>query len=253
MNLPTKLGPRAFLKKLGFQFDKKTLALDRAFLKSLPADERDEVEDIWMRLHSGIGHVSELYSVPKTEKQAALLFSHDGARSVATMSWFSDVVDRQQPRTVLEAGCGAGYLLRFLRSRYRHMKFTGIDRQANLVAIAATDTELDLHASSFDQAEIPDRFDLVICDFGWDNQDIPASSKPHSSAEIAGALYCPGCSDDQVPFFLDLLGQFKSWLSETGKIAIVGRFPNIGSIRAFYIAAERCGTASNPTAFKYSN
>lgn len=250
MNQPTKRGPRAYLKKLGFQFDKKPPALDRAFLKSLPTDERDEVEDIWMRLHSGLGHISELYAVPKTEKQAALLFSHDAARMLATMSWFSDVVDRLQPRTVLDAGCGAGYLLRYLHARHPDVRFSGIDRQENLVAIAAADTELNLHASSFDEVEFRDSFDLIISDFGWDNQDIPTSSNPHSSAEIAGAPYCPGCSDDQVPFFFALLDRFRIWLSDDGQMAIVGRFPHVGAIRAFYIAAESCGLCVQPGGFE---
>ena len=250
MNQPTKLGPRAYLKKLGFQFDKKPPALDRAFLKSLPADTRDEVEDIWMRLHSGLGHISELYAVPKTEKQAALLFSHDAARMLATMSWFADEVDRLQPRTVLDAGCGAGYLLRYLHARHPDVRFSGIDRQENLVSIAAADAELNLHASSFDEAEPGDSFDLIISDFGWDNQDIPTSNKPHSSAEIAGAPYCPGCSDDQVPFFFALLDRFRNWLSENGQMAILGRLPEIGAIRAFYIAAERCGLFVQPGGFE---
>lgn len=250
MNQPRKLGPRAYLKKLGFQFDKKPPALDRAFLKALPADTRDEVEDIWMRMHSGLGHISELYAVPKTEKQAALLFSHDAARMVTTMSWFSDVVDRLRPRTVLDAGCGAGYLLRYLHARHPEVRFTGIDRQENLVAIAAADTELNLHASSFDQAEPGDSFDLIVSDFGWDNQDIPTSNKPHSIAEITGAPYCPGCSDDQVPFFFALLDQFRNWLSDTGQMAIVGRFPHVGAIRAFCIAAERCGLCVQPGGFE---
>lgn len=250
MNQPTKLGPRAYLKKLGFQFDKTPSALDRAFLKALSADERDKVENIWIRIHSGFGHVSELYSVPRTEQQAALLFSHDAARMLATMSWFSDVVDRLQPRTILDAGCGAGYLLRYLRARFPSTSFSGIDRQENLVAIAAADEGLNLHASSFEEAELSDRFDLILSDFGWDNQDIPKSNKPHSIADIAGAPYCPGCSDDQVPFFLALLERFKGWLSDDGRIAIVGRFPHLGSIRALYLAAESCDLGVQPDGFE---
>lgn len=250
MNQPTKLGPRAYLKKLGFQFDKTPSALDRAFLKALSADERDAVEDIWMRKHSGFGHVSELYSVPRTEQQAALLFSHDAARMLATMSWFADVVDRLQPRTVLDAGCGAGYLLRYLRTRFPSISFSGIDRQENLVAIAAADEGLNLHASSFEEAELSDRFDLILSDFGWDNQDIPKSNKPHSSADIAGAPYCPGCSDDEVPFFLALLERFKGWLSDDGRIAIVGRIAHVGSIRALYLAAESCDLRVQPDGFE---
>lgn len=240
MHPPKNLGPRAFLKKLGFQFHKKPTALDRAFLMSLPVEVRDEVEDIWVRLHSGFAHISELYSVPQNEKQASLLFSHDASRAISTMSWFANVVENQKPQDVLEVGCGAGYLLRFLRNRFPETKFSGIDRQENLLAIAAVDTALNLHASSYEQATTKKCYDLIICDFGWDNQDIPESQKPHSSADIAGALYCPGCSDDQIPFFSTLLDQFSRFLNEYGQIAIVGRFPHIGSIRALYLAAEKC-------------
>lgn len=82
---------------------------------------------------------------------------------------------------------------------------------------------------------------LVICDFGWDNSDIPESSQPHSKASIGGIGYCPGCSDDAVSFFEHLVDACQVGAAEDGHIALTGRLNNMGMVRSLYLAAERKG------------
>jgi len=43
------IGPRAYLKKAGLQFDKSPDALDRAFLNSFAPEKRELVADTWRK------------------------------------------------------------------------------------------------------------------------------------------------------------------------------------------------------------
>ena len=70
------IGPRAFLKKIGLQFDKSLAGLDRAFINSFAPESRDLVSETWSNIQLGIANVEALYDLPQTDRQIALLVSH---------------------------------------------------------------------------------------------------------------------------------------------------------------------------------
>jgi SAM-dependent methyltransferase len=187
--------------------------------------------------------------LPQTDRQAALLFSHDAERMLATMAWFQKVVALLRPTSIVEVGCGAGFLLRFLHHAFPEIALTGIDRQPNLAALIPRDERLEVLTDDFLSTAPLKQHDLVLCDFGWDNHDIPRSVSPHSSAEIAGQSYCPGCSDDLVPHYRKMLSAWNAWATPNGSLACCGRLAGVGEIRAFVLAAESTGwhLLPNPT------
>ncbi|WP_157785385.1 class I SAM-dependent methyltransferase [Sinorhizobium fredii] len=219
-------------------------------MKSFPNEDREKVELTWLHINSGIAKVSTLYSLPQTPKQAALLFSHDGERLAASLAWFAEVVERIRPSSVIELGCGAGYVLRYLRHIHPTTKLAGIDRQENLLRVIPQEDQIRTFAGDYRTLKSDGLNDLVICDFGWDNSDIPASLSPHSKAQIGGLTYCPGCSDDAVPFFRHLINACQTWAADAAHIAVTGRLSNIGMIRAVYCAAEEQGWKIVPEKFE---
>src|SRR6476659_7543733 len=98
--LPIKetLRPIDFLKSIGFALDEKPHQLDRMLLKSLTMEDRRRLREIWASRDLGSSSsLLDMYRLPKTRKQAALLFSHDWPRSNASMKWFDQVVREMMP------------------------------------------------------------------------------------------------------------------------------------------------------------
>lgn len=233
------VGPRSFLKKIGLQFDKSPEALNRAFLKSFAPEHRSLVEDTLFNFQMGIANVRDIYSLPQTDQQLTLLVSHDANRMVASIGWIKAVVDDLAPASIFEVGCGGGYLLRYLRKLNPHVTLGGIDRQDNFTRILENcDANIVVLCGDVFSTEPSADYELIVCDFGWDNHDIPHSKTPHSVAEIAGQSFCPGCSDDLIPHYRDMLAAWKKWGTEGAKLAVTGRLMDVTELRAFVLAAQ---------------
>lgn len=197
----------------------------------------------WAMLNGGFAKIAALYSLPRDAKQIALLFSHDADRLALSLQRFSSLVERIKPASLAEVGCGAGYLLQYLRHLHPELRLTAVDRQANLLNAIPDRANISKVSKDYTLIHPEDhlKHDLVICDFGWDNSDLPKSTAPHSKATLCGADYCPGCSDDSIPFFQNLVRSCISWCRENGHIAILGRLQNFGLVRAICLGAEREG------------
>lgn len=234
-----KLGPGAFLKSRGIKFGKSVRSLDLAFLRTFSEERQEDVQDLWERLHMQLATVQELYALPDTREQMSLLLSHDAPRMVASLGWFESVVAKIEAKSLIEFGCGSGYLLSYLRHAFPTLDLTGVERQSNLAKLIDPDDNLNVCEGDYREIQPNTSVDLVLCDFGWDNNEIPQSTKPHSIAEIAGKAYCPGCSDDKVPFFASMLGAWKAWANPLASLAIAGRLTNLIDLRAIVLAAEQ--------------
>lgn len=235
------LGPRAFLKQNGFILGTKLASIDKAFLKSFPADQRDNIKEVWNGIHLYGNSTNVLYTLPSSQQQAAILMSYDSNRSEASLKWVRDVVAALEPRDIIDFGCGAGFLLQYLRHLHPSVKLTGVDLAKNLLDTIPKNTQINIVNANYNDLKSNSISDLAICNFGWDNSDFPSSTSPHSTIYAGRYSYCPGCSDDTVPFFHDLLKNMKHSVSDSGAIAICGRLPGTSEICALYEASKSLG------------
>lgn len=233
--------PRKFLKDLGFFFDLKPAQLDRKFLKLLAPEDQETVERVWAAASVGLDISAQLYSVPKTIEQATALFSHDADRYLASLAWIAGVVDATRPSSVIDMGCGAGLLLKFLRERDSTIHVNGIDTAKNLVRIGSELLEQRLLDGDYLNYEPNSQYDLVVCEFGYDNSSIPASRKPHSSAKCGPASYCPGCAEDAQSHFQECMKAWRKWSGQSGALALTGRMTDYTDVRAVTMAAKDQG------------
>ena len=232
------LGPRAFLKSLGFATDKRPHQIDNALLLSLNASDRDRLRSIWAVRNAGLGDGLEMYGVPKTSKQAALLFSYDWPRAAATMAWFAEVVVSRAPRSVTEMGCGAGFLLAYLKRLSASVEFSGIEEMDNLAQIARDLAGANVIAGDYLAMQPTHQSEMLLCDFGFDLSRLAPSDRPHGIADIAGQEFCPNCSDDMKVQLDDYMRAWRRWGTDDAWFALAGRVGNFGVLRAFVLAAN---------------
>lgn len=241
MTQGTKLNPRKYLKESGFIFDAKPAQLDKRFYKMLSPEDQETVENVWSAAAMGLDISSELYTVPKNLKQACTLFSHDADRYVVSMGWIADLVERTNPTSLVEMGCGAGLLINYLQKRTPHLVLNGIDGAKNLVEIGRSLTNLGLIAGDYLTAEPDGEYEMIVCEFGYDNSNIPPSKKPHSAAQCGLASYCPGCAEDGRTHFREYMAAWRRWGTAGSRLAMVGRMTDYTDIRAVTLAARDVG------------
>ncbi|KRE00205.1 hypothetical protein ASE63_08960 [Bosea sp. Root381] len=91
-----------------------------------------------------------------------------------TIKWAEDLVDRAQPRTddiVLDIACGTGVVARVAAERARQSQVTGLDLNAEMLAVARNVTETGtsirwVRGSAQDLPFPQGSFDLVLCQLG---------------------------------------------------------------------------------------
>lgn len=235
------MSPKPFLKSLGMQFNARPAQLNTRFYKSLSEEQQQRTEDIWARSSMGFGSNTELYAVPESLKQATRLYSLDAARYEATLHWFRKVAIHTGPERIFEIGAGAGITSGYLKNHSDCLEIAGIERHANLANIARESFASDIQVGDYLQVEGDSSYDLVICDFGFDVEDLPPSNRPHSVAKVGGHQYCPGCAEDMGETLKPYFEKWFSWMNETGKLAVAGRFANVGMVYGALVAAEATG------------
>jgi SAM-dependent methyltransferase len=235
------IGVRGFLKREGFEFDKKPSQIDRAFLKLFPKEKADEIRGIWEQIHMLGASPTKLYAVPRTLEQAHMLMSYDRDRYLVGFDWIAKQVEALKPSAVLEVGTGTGVLLRYLAANFPETRYQGIDIEAGLVGAAPAHDRISLLAGDYLSMEAKPEFDLVICNFGFDSDRFPASKTPHSIAQVDESKYCPGCSDDLAGHLRQYFGAWRAWAIEDAALLVVGRISSFGFMRAIVIAAAAEG------------
>lgn len=131
---------------------------------------RAALEKAW-RIPSDRERAGALYAIPRTLRQASLLFSHDRARLLATSSWLREIAAWSDATTIVDAGCGHGTLVRILAADNPDRTVIGVDRAENLISIAIEALE-DLPKASYACADFTDwkppaLVDLIVTSWGW--------------------------------------------------------------------------------------
>ena len=235
-----KLGVKAYLTTVGFQFDKKPTKLDRMFFTSLSDDGRQAFER-YSEVAPQYKDIKDLLQIPETTKQAARLFSSDANRCVASMECMDAIFGSLKSGSVIDMGCGAGFLIDYLSQKHSHFSFEGLESQNNLACVANKLTNKNIYNLNY-ITDLPlDDFDYVICEFGWDHSDIANGAAPHDLHEIEGHQYCSGCSEAAEKSYEIMIRSWEKWLSKNGQLIVMGRLGSIGDVKALLIAANRNG------------
>lgn len=235
------IGVRGFLKREGFDFDKKAHQIDRAFLKLFSKKDADEIRGIWEQIHMLGASPTKLYAMPRTLEQAHLLMSYDRERYLAGFEWLGKRVEALKLSSVLEVGTGTGVLLRYLAANFPDVRLEGIDLESSLVGAAPADPRVSLLVGDYLEMEARSEFDLVICNFGFDSDRFPKSKTPHSIAQVGGSQFCPGCSDDLAGHLQQYFRAWRRWTHQDGTLLLTGRISSFGFLRAVVIAASAEG------------
>ena len=231
-----------FLSSLGFKFNMTPQKLDKLFYRSLDAQGKGSFDAyVESRLY-GNAETKRIFQIPKTVKQAALLFSHDGERSVSSLRWLAGVLKTENPGTILDLGCGAGFTIQYLSQNFPEFKFEGLEANANLVSIAEELTNSTVWQMNYLCERPAGCYDYLICEFGWDPEDIFVGLSPHDEdGNIDGHQYCMGCSRAAQASFTKMLQSWSSLMSDNGKILLTGRLAHMGHLIALLEAANKVG------------
>ncbi|MEH6792473.1 class I SAM-dependent methyltransferase [Parasphingorhabdus sp.] len=157
------------------------------------------------------------------------------------MSWISDIVDATNPSSVMDMGCGAGILLKLLKQRNNSLKLNGIDAAENLIRIGSKILQQNLIIGDYCVDSPDSEYDLIVCEFGYDNSSFPESTKPHSSARCGAIDYCPGCVEDEQDHFRKFIKAWRKWAAPNGALALTGRMTDYTAVRAVTLAAKEEG------------
>lgn len=215
--------------------------LDRLLLEALPPPARKQLQQIWMIRNLGMSNGLDMYKVPTTPKQAALLFSHDWSRAAATMEWFAEVVGASKAGSLVEMGCGAGFLLGYLQQIYPELQFQGVDEAENLAGVATQLLGQPVLSGDFLSLEPDGAYDTLLCDFGFDLARFKPSSRPHAMTSFSGAPFCASCSEDFGLQFDVYARAWQRWVKPSATLAFAGRLPNFGYTRAIVLALRNMG------------
>ena len=131
-----------------------------------------------------------------------------------------EMLAKTTPQTVLDAGCGEGFVTRFLRRQNADWNLTGVDVSAKAIAYARHHSNGDLRYATGDLYELPfedDAFDTVVCSEVLEHLDDPdrALSEVHRVARRAVVLSVP-----REPYF--------RWLNDVGQA--LGLSPDPGHV-----------------------
>lgn len=87
-----------------------------------------------------------------------------------------ELLTRSDPTSVLDAGCGEGFVAQYLKRRDPSLEVTGIDRNAQAVAYARQVMEVDATFQTGDLYALPfsdGSFDTVVCSEVLEHLDRP--------------------------------------------------------------------------------
>ncbi|MGP0074392.1 MAG: class I SAM-dependent methyltransferase [Bryobacteraceae bacterium] len=132
------------------------------------------------------------------ERPGAAVF--DRPRYIAMATWIVEALSGYQPASILDAGCGRGWMMRELRERYPAAKLHGVEPSERESEVARQDG-FALDTTKIDEKyPIDQRYQLVYC-----TNVVEHTTDPVQFLTILGELASPGgrivvtCPDSSYP------------------------------------------------------
>lgn len=235
---------KEYLKSKGMMFDVSFEDLQPRIEEAF-GDRADEYAAINAAAAAGLAGSDELYALPKNQREAASLFSIDRNRYVKNFRFVMKVAKRKRPKSVIEFGSADGLLLAYLASELHDVRMLGIERAPNLAKISADERQIETIVGDYRELanDSDERFDMGICNFGWENSDLAPSQRPHLTRAIRNVEICQHCAEDLSDQLVAYFNAWSSWLGEDSSLLINGRIANPTEGWAFVEAGRRAGWA----------
>jgi hypothetical protein len=217
---------RAFLKAMGLQKNLSHEQIDKRLFSSLDDEGQIKlVEEVERRIcHPGITDSLALYSIPKTLKQACLLFSHDYSRMEQSIDWIAQKVFFLKSKSIVEVGCSFGLLIKFLQTQDPNLRLMGIDYAHNLVSIGTDLTGINLIAGDYLEVNPTSSYDTVICNFGFDSDTFASPPAEHDTdGKIGEVGFCVGCFHYYKEGITPYIESWRKWGKQDSNLILTGR------------------------------
>jgi hypothetical protein len=157
--------------ELGYRFDWGKPRIHKELRRLMGREQHEYLLDQLDLVGTGLQVVSP-YAIPRTYKEAALLFSFDGIVAPATSAKMLEVLKPYlvSGMKVADMGCGIGALVSWMALRYSDIYFQGIDAAENLISAASSRFKYpNLNFSIANYTSLlphPEEFDLIFSIFG---------------------------------------------------------------------------------------
>ncbi len=238
------VGINYYLKKMGLSGETKHYQLDSRLIKSYDEPDQADVRQFLEYNAMGVCSISDLYELPNNLKQASLLFSHDYFRIEKSMNFIIKNLDFNENKTIFDLGCGFGLLLNYLIN-FTDARFDlhGIDKSTSLINIGKELTSLPLIEGDYLTYKPTKKSDILICEFGFDTEDLEIDEKPHTFKLIDDVNgYCPSCVEEFDKKIEKYLKSWRSWSKTDGQLIMISRLNfNSNLIYSFIKQAAEVG------------
>lgn len=242
-----QVGARAFLKAEGFEFGLKPDRLLDRLRRHLDIEQLDQLDSLAL-LDEGPVRSKALYNLPKTLRQAHLLFSSDADRTVASFDWLAEVAAKADG-AILDLGSGSGAFLRFLAARGKKQTLLGIDSSRSLVEIAVRSSidvpNVEFRLQDFSLAGALDhQFEIVTsaCALDWTGlENVRGDDIPIDLCLPGQFVLSPGVKSRVAEASEELLINIRRIVMPGGRLAMVERMKTFQEFIAFLSIAAEAG------------
>lgn len=128
----------------------------------------------------------------------ALLQSHDSEINILTYNHIFKLIKHLNPQSIIDIGCGGGFLPYLLSKEYPDISYVGVDYLENLLDISKA-LNPNREFCQFDylsgEANFENNAKCIIANRPFSLSDLPIEVKPHITEEADGVGYCINCAE----------------------------------------------------------
>ncbi len=236
---------KSHFESLGYRFDWAPPRIHKELRKLMGRERHEYLMDQGDVVGTSAQEVS-LYSLPKSLREAATLFSLDGSAALATSSYMASVLNSciRPGMKVADMGCGIAALISWLAGQHPTVQFQGIEVAENLVKAASErfkSGNLTIVCRDYEVLAQEQRdFDLLFSIFGMETAT--ASFGAHFALDIDDMRESSG-HKQLVAAFCSVLRPWRSVARDGAELLMFVRADSPQALLAIVDAAALAGWA----------